>query len=90
MADVAGRHYAPFFYAQYQDDAAPLDPSRWEALDPGALATSLAGFSKLGWAGIGVGVFFILISFLVKTWGHVGVDGTPHAEIDGDRQSMPH
>ena len=62
-----------------------------QVLDPaGALATSLAGFSKLGWAGIGVGVFFILISFLVKTWGHVGVDGTPHAEIDGDRQSMPH
>ena len=62
-----------------------------QVLDPaGALATSLSGFGKLGWAGIGVGVFFILISFLVKTWGHVGVDGTPHAEIDGDRQSMPH
>lgn len=62
-----------------------------QVLDPaGALATSLAGFSKLGWAGIGVGVFFVLISFLVKNWGHVGVSGTPHAEIDGDRQSMPH
>ncbi|HRD26870.1 MAG TPA: oligopeptide:H+ symporter [Caulobacter sp.] len=62
-----------------------------QVLDPkGALATSLDGFGKLGWAGIGVGVFFILISFLVKKWGHVGVDGTPHAEIDGDRQSMPH
>lgn len=62
-----------------------------QVLDPaGALATSLAGFSKLGWAGIGVGVVFVLISFLVKNWGHVGVSGTPHAEIDGDRQSMPH
>ncbi len=62
-----------------------------QVLDPaGALATSLDGFGKLGWAGIGVGVFFILISFLVKNWGHVGVDGTPHAEVDGDRQSMPH
>ncbi|MBI5941968.1 MAG: MFS transporter [Caulobacterales bacterium] len=62
-----------------------------QVLDPaGALATSLAGFSKLGWAGIGVGVFFVLISFLVKNWGHVGVTGTPHPEIDGDRQSMPH
>jgi POT family proton-dependent oligopeptide transporter len=62
-----------------------------QVLDPaGALATSLDGFGKLGWAGIGVGVFFILISFLVKNWGHVGVDGTPHAELDGDRQSMPH
>ena len=60
-----------------------------QVLDPkGALATSLDGFGKLGWAGIGVGVFFIVISFLVKRWGHVGVDGTPHAEIDGDRQSM--
>lgn len=62
-----------------------------QVLDPaGALATSLDGFGKLGWAGIGVGVFFILISFLVRKWGHVGVDGTPHAELDGDRQSMPH
>ena len=62
-----------------------------QVLDPaGALATSLDGFGKLGMAGIIVGVFFILISFLVRKWGHVGVDGTPHAELDGDRQSMPH
>src|SRR3990167_1666238 len=56
----------------------------------GALAPSLAGFSKLGWAGIGVGVFFVLISFLVKNWGHVGVTGTLHPESGDDRQSMPH
>src|SRR3989338_3302403 len=62
-----------------------------QVLDPaGALATSLAGFSKLGWAGIGVGVFFVLISFLVRKWGHVGIDGTLHPESGDDRQSMPH
>jgi POT family proton-dependent oligopeptide transporter len=57
-----------------------------QVLDPqGALATSLDGFGKLGWAGIGVGVFFILISFLVKTWGHVGVDGAQSAD-----EAKPH
>jgi len=64
-----------------------------QVLDPaGALATSMAGFEKLGWAGIGVGVFFIAISFLVKHWAHGVNDASNHpaAEIDGDRQSMPH
>ncbi len=63
-----------------------------QVLDPAsALATSLDVFSKLGWAGIGVGVAFILISFVVKHWAHgASVGGTPAPELDGDRQSMPH
>ncbi|MDP1630852.1 MAG: oligopeptide:H+ symporter [Caulobacter sp.] len=64
-----------------------------QVLDPaGALATSLGIFSKLGWAGIGVGVFFILISFFIKHWAHGVTDASEHPapEIDGDRQSMPH
>ncbi|MDP1739042.1 MAG: oligopeptide:H+ symporter [Caulobacter sp.] len=63
-----------------------------QVLDPkGALETSMGGFEKLGWAGIGVGVFFILISFLVKHWAHgASAGGAPAPELDGDRQSMPH
>ena len=42
-----------------------------QVLDPqGALATSLAGFDTLGKWGVGVGVGFILISFLIKGWSH--------------------
>jgi len=45
-----------------------------QVLDPqGALETSLDGFLKLGWWGVGIGVGFILISFLIKGWSH-GVD----------------
>ena len=42
-----------------------------QVLDPqGALATSLDGFEKLGQWGVGIGVGFILISFLIKGWSH--------------------
>ena len=42
-----------------------------QVLDPqGALETSLDGFAKLGWWGFGIGVAFILISFLIKGWSH--------------------
>ncbi len=52
-----------------------------QVLDPqAALATSIDGFSKLGWAGIGCGVFFILISFLVRGWAH-GVEAPAHPEL---------
>lgn len=64
-----------------------------QVLDPkGALETSLGGFEKLGWAGIGVGMLFIVISFLVKHWAHGVNDASNHPapELDGDRQSMPH
>lgn len=50
-----------------------------QVLDPaGALATSLDGFNKLGWAGIAVGVVFILLSFVIKHWAH-GSDETKEA-----------
>jgi POT family proton-dependent oligopeptide transporter len=64
-----------------------------QVLDPaGALATSLDGFGKLGVAGIGVGAFFIIISFFIKHWAHGVNDASNHpaAEVGGDRQSMPH
>ena len=42
-----------------------------QVLDPqAALVASLNGFTTLGWAGVGCGVFFVLISFLVRGWAH--------------------
>ena len=42
-----------------------------QVLDPqGALATSLDGFNKLGTWGVGIGIGFILISFLIKGWSN--------------------
>ena len=42
-----------------------------EVLDPKlALDTAIGGFQALGWAGVGFGVVFILLSFLVRGWAH--------------------
>jgi len=50
-----------------------------QVLDPGlALRTSLDIFEKLGWGGIAIGVFFILISFLIKGWSHGANDAGNH------------
>jgi POT family proton-dependent oligopeptide transporter len=50
-----------------------------QVLDPqGALATSLDGFNKLGQWGVGIGVGFILISFLIKGWSHGANDADNH------------
>jgi POT family proton-dependent oligopeptide transporter len=50
-----------------------------QVLDPqGALATSLDGFGKLGWWGVGIGVGFILVSFLIKGWSHGANDADNH------------
>jgi len=52
-----------------------------QVLDPaGALKTSLEGFNMLGWAGIAVGVVFVLISFVIKHWAHGVNDASAHAE----------
>ncbi|WP_417230066.1 peptide MFS transporter [Brevundimonas sp.] len=50
-----------------------------QVLDPeGALATSLGGFNTLGQWGVGIGIGFILISFLIKGWAHAsGGDNHP-------------
>jgi POT family proton-dependent oligopeptide transporter len=54
-----------------------------QVLDPqGALATSLDGFGKLGWWGVGIGVGFILISFLIKGWAHGVNDADNHPGPD--------
>ncbi len=50
-----------------------------QVLDPaGALQTSLAGFDSLGKWGVGIGVAFILISFLIKGWSHGANDADNH------------
>ena len=52
-----------------------------QVLDPaGALKTSLEGFNMLGWAGVGVGVLFVLVSFLIKHWAHGVNDAAAHGE----------
>ena len=54
-----------------------------QVLDPaGALATSLAGFDTLGKWGVGIGVAFILISFLIKGWSHGANDAGNHPGPD--------
>jgi proton-dependent oligopeptide transporter, POT family len=50
-----------------------------QVLDPqGALATSLGGFNTLGQWGVGIGIGFIVISFLIKGWAHANSDGDNH------------
>ncbi|MEW5688025.1 MAG: oligopeptide:H+ symporter [Pseudomonadota bacterium] len=67
-----------------------------QVLDPAAaLATSLDGFNKLGWAGVAVGVAFILASHFIKGWSHGVNDASNHAQpepiaptLDGERQAV--
>ncbi len=47
-----------------------------------SLETSLDGFNKLGWAGVGVGVLFIAASFFIKGWSNGANDASGHAPID--------
>ena len=47
-----------------------------------SLETSLDGFSKLGWAGVGAGVLFIAASFFIKGWSNGANDASGHAPID--------
>jgi len=50
-----------------------------QVLDPqGALATSLQGFDTLGKWGVGIGLGFIVISFLIKGWAHANIGGDNH------------
>ncbi|MDO8800846.1 peptide MFS transporter [Phenylobacterium sp.] len=52
-----------------------------QVLDPqAAFVASMDGFTKLGWAGVGCGVFFVLISFLVRGWAH-GVEASAKPEL---------
>jgi proton-dependent oligopeptide transporter, POT family len=64
-----------------------------QVLDPhGALVTSLDGFNKLGWAGVGCGVVFIAASFFIKGWANGAND--VHAPepvaptLGGERQGV--
>lgn len=51
-----------------------------QVLDPqGALATSLDGFNKLGTWGVGIGIAFILISFLIKGWSNGANEAGNHS-----------
>jgi POT family proton-dependent oligopeptide transporter len=63
-----------------------------QVLDPGAaLATSLEVFGTLGWVGVGIGVAFMLVSFVIKHWAHGVNDASNHPveALDGDRQAGP-
>ncbi|MFZ3005769.1 MAG: oligopeptide:H+ symporter [Phenylobacterium sp.] len=52
-----------------------------QVLDPqAAFVASMDGFTKLGWAGVGCGVFFVAISFLVRGWAH-GVEAPAKPEL---------
>jgi POT family proton-dependent oligopeptide transporter len=66
-----------------------------QVLDPAAaLATSMKGFTQLGWAGVGVGVVFVALSFFIKHWSHgandpVRAQPEPIAPVlDGERQAV--
>lgn len=54
-----------------------------EVLDPKlALHTAIGGFQALGWAGVGFGVVFILLSFLVRGWAHTDKPVRTDAEAE--------
>lgn len=67
-----------------------------QVLDPkAALMTSVHVFGLLGWSGIGCGVVFIALSFLIKGWSHGVNDAAAHAQpepiapvLDGERQAV--
>ncbi|PZQ65690.1 MAG: MFS transporter [Phenylobacterium zucineum] len=67
-----------------------------QVLDPAAaLATSLDGFNKLGWAGVAVGAAFVIASHFIKGWSHGVNDASNHAQpepiaptLDGERQAV--
>jgi POT family proton-dependent oligopeptide transporter len=54
-----------------------------EVLDPKlALDTAIGGFQALGWAGVGFGLLFILLSFLVRGWAHTDKPVRTDAEAE--------
>ncbi|HKP79745.1 MAG TPA: oligopeptide:H+ symporter [Phenylobacterium sp.] len=64
-----------------------------QVLDPAAaLATSMDGFNKLGWAGVACGGVFVALSFFIKGWAH-GADQPPveaqliTPSVDGEQQA---
>lgn len=67
-----------------------------QVLDPeAALASSLEVFKMLGWAGLGVGVAFIALSFFIKHWSHGANTPAGHGQpepiapvLDGERQAV--
>jgi len=67
-----------------------------QVTDPKAsLETSLSVFNLLGLWGMGIGVFFVVISFLIKGWAHGVNDPASHPQpepiaptLDGERQAV--
>ena len=57
-----------------------------EVTDPAAaLQTSLDTFNMIGLWGVGIGVFFILISFIIAKWSH-GADGSGPVLTEGGHE----
>jgi len=62
-----------------------------QVLDPkGALETSLGGFHWLGWVGVGLGVVFVLLSFLIKHWAHGANEASGHATPETSADGRTH
>lgn len=54
-----------------------------QVLDPAAaLATSIDGFNKLGWAGVGCGVAFMALSYVIQHWDHGANRTTAQPKVD--------
>jgi len=87
LAQSAGQYLGGFIAA-----TAGTETVGGQVLDPAAaFATSLHTFKIIGWAGVGFGVLFLVLSRLIGGWSH-GVDDAanhPAVAIDGDRQSVP-
>ncbi len=67
-----------------------------QVLDPaGALHTSVYWFARIGWAGIGAGALFIVLSPFLKHWAHGINEPVSHVApepiaptVDGERQDV--
>ena len=57
------------------EDTRPGSPDH-HSTRSAALATSMDGFNKLGWAGVICGVAFMALSFAIKHWAHGANDTT--------------
>ena len=88
----SGGLYAAAIIAQL----AGTDTVGGQVLDPAkALATSLQVFGTIGWAGVALGVIFLVLSPFLKHWAHGVNEPGPHnapepiaPTLDGERQAV--
>jgi POT family proton-dependent oligopeptide transporter len=74
LANSAGLYVAAIFAR-----LAGADTIGGQVVDPAkALATSMSMFQTIGWAGVGLGVIFLLLSPWLKKWAHGANDVDPN------------